>query len=168
MTVADLLLQTMDVELAMARRILDRVPTDCPDWAPHVKSMPLGKLAMHVATLPGLATLCLNSDSFNLADSTPPDLTLRSHDQLLGTFDETSGKARAALAAASEEQLSAPWRFSFGERVISDTSRAFTLTHIFLGHLIHHRAQLGTYLRQLDLPVPGVYGPSADDQLARA
>ena len=168
MTITDLLLQTFDVELAMTGRMLDRVPTDRPDWLPHPRSMPIGKLAMHVATLPGLATLCLTTDSFDLVGSTPPDLNLRSHEQLLATFDEASGKARAALASATDEQLSARWRFSYGERIISDESRAFTLTHMFLGHLSHHRAQLGTYLRQLELPVPGVYGPSADDQLSRA
>ena len=163
MTVAELLLQAFDVELAMTRRLLDRVPVNDPNWRPHPKSMSMGKLAMHVARLPELATLCLTTDSFDLAGSKGPDLTLKSHDHLLATFDEGVATARAALAGATDAHLSAPWRFSFGDRVISDQPRAFALTHTFLGHLIHHRAQLGTYLRQLDLAVPPVYGPSADE-----
>ncbi len=164
MTVAELLSQSCDIEFGMTRRILDRVPCDKPAWVPHAKSMPLGKLSMHVATLPKLATLCLSTGSFNLAGSTPPDLVLHSHEQLLATFDECAAAAQAALAAATDEQLSAPWLFRIGDRVISDNPRAVTLTHMFFGHLIHHRAQLGTYLRLLDIPVPGVYGPSADDR----
>lgn len=165
MTIAEVLSQTFEIETAMTRRILERVPTDNPNWSPHVKSMPLGKLAMHVATLPRLATLCLTSPGLDLANAPAQDLTLHSHDQLLATFDDNIRALNAALAASSDDQLSQPWRFSFGERVISDKPRAVTLLHMFLGHLSHHRAQLGTYLRQLDLPVPGVYGPSADDRI---
>lgn len=163
MTLREVLQQTFDMETVMTRRVLDRVPTDNPAWTPHAKSMPLGKLAMHVATLPGLATLCLTSPGFDLTTAQPPDLTLRSHDQLLTVYDDNVHNMRSALSSATDDQLSEPWRFSFGDRVISNNPRAVTLLHMFLGHMSHHRAQLGTYLRLLDLPVPGVYGPSADE-----
>lgn len=166
MTIAELLSQSLAIELAMTRRMLDRVPTDNPAFAPHPKSMPLGKLAMHVATLPRLATLIISTPAFDLTNAPATDLTLRSHEQLVATFDENVRILQSALNSATDEQLSQPWRFSFGERVISDEPRAVTLLHMFLGHMSHHRAQLGTYLRLLDLPVPGVYGPSADESVA--
>lgn len=163
----DLLWQGFEIEAGMTRRVLDRVPTDKPDWVPHPRSMPLGRLAMHVATLPRLATLCLTTPGFDLAAASSPDLTLRSHARLLETFDESLCSLQTALSTSTDEHLSEPWRFSFGDRVLSKTPRGVTLLHMFLGHLSHHRAQLGTYLRLLDLPVPGVYGPSADESLRR-
>ena len=160
------LLEFFDIETAMTRKLLQAVPTDRTDWVPHPKSMPLGKLAMHVATLPRLATACLSTPHFDIATYVPPDLTLRSQEQLLATFDACATEARAALSSATEDHLAQPWEFRFGDRIISNNSRAVTILHSCLGHLIHHRAQLGTYLRLNDLPVPGVYGPSADDKQA--
>lgn len=164
MTTADLLLQNFDIETSMTRRLLERVPTGNPDWTPHPKSMPIGRLAMHIATLPGLITACLQTPEFDLAAYQPPDLTLHSREHLLSTFDRTVADARLALAPATEQQLAYPWRLRIGDRILFESPRALTVNHSCLGHLIHHRAQLGTYLRALDLPVPGVYGPSADDR----
>lgn len=164
MTIAEVLSQSLEIELGMTRRILDRVPAESPDWTPHAKSMPLGKLAMHVATLPRLATLILSTPAFDLAGAPAPDLKLHSHEQLLATFDDNVRSLQTALSWTTDEQLSQPWRLSFGDRIISDKPRAVTLLHMFLGHMSHHRAQLGTYLRLLDIPVPGVYGPSADER----
>ncbi len=166
LTTAELLLQNFDIETSMTRRLLERVPTGNPDWTPHPKSMPLGRLAMHVATLPGLITACLGTPDFDIAAYQPPDLTLHSREHLLSTFDATVSEARTALSEATEEQLAFIWRLRFGDRLLSESSRALTINHACIGHLIHHRAQLGTYLRALDLPVPGVYGPSADERKA--
>lgn len=105
MTLVDLLLQTSDIELAMTRRMLERVPEDRPDWTPHPKSMPPGRLAMHVATLPGPATLCLTTQSFDFAARPAPDLVLRSGEHLLQTFDENAAAARNALADSTGEHL---------------------------------------------------------------
>ena len=160
----EFLLQTFNIELPMTRRILERLPEDRSNWQPHPKSMPLGRLAMHVARLPDLITLCLETHSFDAANGTPPDLTFVSRDHTLQTFDASAARMQAALGNATDQDLTAPWPFGFGGRVFSNETRAVTILHMGLGHLIHHRAQLGTYLRQNDLPVPPLYGPSADER----
>jgi uncharacterized damage-inducible protein DinB len=166
MTTAELLLQDYDMEMAMTRRILERVPEDNPEYKCHEKSMPLGKLTMHVATLPIFGKTILTTPSMDLAKPTQswPDMTFRSRDAALATFDSAAAEARAALAASSDADLAARWKFSFGDHVISDGPRSLAYRHMFFNHLIHHRAQLGVYLRLNNVPVPGVYGPSADEQ----
>ena len=165
MTTAELLLQDYDMEMANTRRTLERVPEDKPDYKPHEKSMPMGKLTMHVATLPLFGKIILTTPSLDMAntDIPHPDMTFRTRDITLATFDAAAAEARAALAAASDADLATSWKFSFGEHVISNSPRSLAFRHMFFNHLIHHRAQLGVYLRLNDLPVPGVYGPSADE-----
>jgi uncharacterized damage-inducible protein DinB len=90
-------------------------------------------------------------------------MTFVSRQKLLADFDVLAAEARAALAAASDDELAATWKFSFGDKVISNSARSLAFRHMFVNHLIHHRAQLGVYLRLNDVPVPGVYGPSADE-----
>ena len=166
MTTSEILLQDYDIEMGMTRRILERVPEDNPDYKCHEKSMPLGRLAMHVATLPVFGKTILTTPYMDMKDpkTSWPDMTFRTSDVALATFDKTAAEARAALAAASDADLATPWKFSFGDHVISDSPRSLAFKHMFFNHLIHHRAQLGVYLRLNDLPVPGVYGPSADEQ----
>jgi uncharacterized damage-inducible protein DinB len=163
MTTAEILLQDYDMEIANTRRTLDRIPEDKPDYKPHEKSMPMGKLAMHVATLPKFGATILTTPSLDLTTAKWPDMTFVSREKLLAYFDALAAEARAALAAASDADLSAPWKFSFGDKVISIAPRSLAFRHMFFNHLIHHRAQLGVYLRLNDVPVPGVYGPSADE-----
>jgi uncharacterized damage-inducible protein DinB len=167
MTTAELLLQDYDIEMANTRRTLERVPDSegKADYKPHEKSMAMGKLAMHVATLPAFGKTILTTPSLDLANpSVPhPDMTFPTREIALATFDAAAAEARAALAAASDADLAAPWRFSFGEHVISNSPRSLAFRHMFFNHMIHHRAQLGVYLRLNDLPVPGTYGPSADE-----
>lgn len=165
MTTAELLLQDFDIEMAMARRVLERVPEDKPDFKCHDKSMPLGKLAMHVATLPVFGKNILTTPSMDMTTpgQTWPDMTFRTRDITLATFDAAASETRAALAACSDANLAGPWKFSFGDRVISDGPRSLAYRHMFFNHMIHHRAQLSVYLRLNDIPVPGLYGPSADE-----
>lgn len=165
MTTAALLLEDFDYEMSGTRKVLERVPEAKPDWKPHEKSFAMGKLAMHVATLPVFATYIMTDPGMDMANTTRPrvDLTFRTRDLLLSTFDAAASEARMALAAATEEQLAARWKFSFGDHVISDDPRSLTYRKMFFNHLIHHRAQLGVYLRLNDVPVPGLYGPSADE-----
>ena len=163
MTASELLLQDYDMETSMTRRILAAIPEDKPDFKPHEKSMALGRLAVHVATLPRFGTTILTTPSLDLATAKWPNMTFVSREKLLADFDSLAAECRAALAAASDEDLAAHWKFSFGDRVISDSPRSLTYRHMFFNHLIHHRAQLGVYLRLNNLPVPGVYGPSADE-----
>jgi uncharacterized damage-inducible protein DinB len=167
MTVAELLLQDFDLEMASTRRTLERIPesADKGEYKPHQKSMALGKLAMHVATLPRFGASILTSPGYDMADASRPrpDSSFHGREATLVTFDAAAAEARAALATASDADLNTPWKFSFGERVISDSARALTFRRMFLSHLIHHRAQLGVYLRLNDVPIPGCYGPSADE-----
>jgi uncharacterized damage-inducible protein DinB len=165
MTTSELLLEDFDAEMANTRRTLERIPEETPDYKPHGKSMPCGKLAMHVATLPRFGKVILTTPGMDMANPTTPwpDMTFTTHDNLLATFDSNATEARKALAAATDADLAAPWKFSFGEHLISEKPRSTTYRLMFFNHLIHHRAQLGVYLRLNDIPVPGIYGPSADE-----
>jgi len=163
MTTAEILLQDYDMEIANTRRTLERVPEDKPDYKPHEKSMPMGKLAMHVATLPHFGHSILTTPSMDLTTAKWPDMTFSSREKMLAGFDTVAADARAALVAASDDDLATPWKFSFGDKVISIGPRSLAFHHMFFNHLIHHRAQLGVYLRLNDVPVPGTYGPSADE-----
>ena len=165
MTHAELLLEDFDQEMAGTRTTLERIPEANPHYKPHDKSMPMGKLAMHVAHLPQFAMYILTEPGMNLADTNlpHPDLTFTTREHLLASFDGVVKQARTALLAASDADLAQPWKFSFGEHLISNDSRSKTYRSMFFNHLIHHRAQLGVYLRLNEVPVPGLYGPSADE-----
>ncbi len=166
MTTAELLLQDFDSEMSNTRRTLERVPNDSSDYKPHEKSMPLGRLAMHCATIPLFGSYLIEDEGMDLAQSKRPhsDLTFKSREECLKQFDENAGRCRAALAAARDEQLATPWRFSFGEQLISEDPRSLSFRRLCFNHLIHHVAQIGVYLRLKDIPVPALYGPSADEQ----
>ena len=160
----ELLLLEFNEEAKKTRAMLERVPMKA-DFKPHAKSMPLGKLAMHVATLPIFGKTILTTPGLNLADpaSKWPDQTFRTRELALATFDAASADCRAALAPLSDAELATPWKFSFGEHVISNSPRSLAYRHMCFNHLLHHRAQLSVYLRLNDIPVPGLYGPSADE-----
>jgi uncharacterized damage-inducible protein DinB len=168
MTTAELLLQDFDIEMSNTRRTLERIPEGKNDWAAHAKSMPIGKLAMHCATMPIFGVYIVEDPGMDLAAPTHPHIPLvfESSAACLAQFDDASSKCRAALAGASDEHLAEKWKFSFGEHLISDVPRSLTYRMMFFNHLIHHVAQLGVYLRLNDLPVPALYGPSADEQWA--
>ena len=170
MTIAEILLADYDIEISNTRRTLERVPEDLPDYAPHEKSMKLGKLAMHCATMPLFGLYILEDDGMNLADPNPKrkhaDLTFTTREACLARLDECAPLCRTAIASASDAHLEALWKFSFGEHVISAVPRFLTFRMMCFNHLIHHTAQLGVYLRLNGLPVPALYGPSADEQWA--
>lgn len=168
MTTAEILLQDYDVEVSMTRRVLERIPDDKPDFKCHDKSMPLGKLAMHVATLPTFGKTILTTPNMDMADPATkwPAQTFTTRDATLAAFDTNAAECRAALAACSDACLAEPWKFSFGEHVISNSPRSLAYRHMCFNHLLHHRAQLSVYLRLNDIPVPGLYGPSADEPFA--
>jgi uncharacterized damage-inducible protein DinB len=153
MTTAEVLLQDYDIEIASTRRVLERLPEDKPDFKCHDKSMPLGRLAMHVATLPLFGNAILTTPSMNMGDPDHkwPDMTFRTRDAAIAALD------------ANDADLATPWKFSFGDHVIADSPRSLAYRHMFFNHLLHHRAQLSVYLRLNDIPVPGLYGPSADE-----
>jgi len=165
MTIAETLLQDFDHEMAGTRTTLERIPADKSEFKCHDKSMPMGRLAVHVATLPRLATTILTTPGLDMATSQFPPLVFESREKLLATFDTLAAEARAALAKSSDADLQQSWKFSFGDKIISDLPRSASYRSMFFNHLIHHRAQLGVYLRLNDLPVPPLYGPSADDRM---
>ena len=165
MSVTDLLLPEFDAEMRTTRTTLERVPFDKKGFAPHAKSMPLDKLAPHVAELPGFGVTILTTpelDFSNAPQSARPPFEPRG---LLKAFDENVAKARAALENTSKGAWLEPWKLSFKGKVIFSGSRFLAYRAMFLNHLVHHRAQLGVYLRLNDKPLPATYGPSADDTM---
>jgi uncharacterized damage-inducible protein DinB len=166
MTIAEILLQDFDIEISNTRRTLERVPEGKNDWKCHDKSMPLGKLAMHCASLPLFGYYLLEDDGMDLAAPKRPHVPLvfTTTQAALNQIDEGAAKCRASLAAASDENLSKLWKFSYGEQLISNNPRSLVFRQMFFNHLVHHTAQLGVYLRLNDIPVPALYGPSADEQ----
>jgi uncharacterized damage-inducible protein DinB len=165
MQVATLLLQTFDSEMRGTRATLERIPANQADYQPHAKSMPMGRLAAHVARLPQFMITILGTPSLDLATAKWPPLVFESKEKLLADFDTLATEARRILASATDEQLGQHWRMTWGEKVLADEPRAVLHHTLFLHHLVHHRAQLGVYLRLNDLPVPALYGPTADDSM---
>jgi uncharacterized damage-inducible protein DinB len=166
MTISEILLQDFDSEISNTRRTLERVPEGKNDFKCHDKSMPFGKLAMHCATLPLFGSYIILDDGMDLAKSTRPQssLVFESREDCLRQLDESAPACRNAIVAASDEALAAPWKFSYGDQIISHGPRLLAFRQMCFNHLIHHTAQLGVYLRLNDIPVPALYGPSADEQ----
>ncbi|HYP53127.1 MAG TPA: DinB family protein, partial [Pyrinomonadaceae bacterium] len=136
------------------------------DWRPHEKSMTMGELASHLANLPSWAVLGTSSDSFDLrpVDAPPPRTPqAKTSAELLETFDKNMAAARAAIAGASDEHLMQPWSLLSGGKTVMTLPRVGVLRGFVMNHTIHHRAQLGVYLRLNDIAVPSIYGPSADE-----
>jgi uncharacterized damage-inducible protein DinB len=165
MTIAEILLQDFDIEMKNTRTTLERIPEDKSDFKPHEKSMPCGRLAAHVSTLPRLAKNILTTPELDMTTSKFPSLVFESREKLLSDFDTLAAEARAALAASTDDHLLEHWKLAFGGKVIADAPRSVLYRTMFLNHMIHHRAQLGVYLRLNDEPVPPLYGPSADDRM---
>ena len=163
MTISELLLLEFEEEMPATRRILERVPEASFSWKPHEKSMTLGRLASHVADLPLRCSAIISCDTLVRQPGTAP-FVAGSAAELLEKFDTASRDARVALAGLREDQLEVTWTLKMGDRTMASMPRAMALRRVFMDHLIHHRAQLGVYLRLLDVSIPGMYGPSADDQ----
>ena len=150
-------------ELAGARRVLERVPEEHLAWKPHPKSFSLGELATHVATIPFWGTMTLQTEELDFAQPQPPNPVATSREELLARFDKNAADALAAMEAAEPAAFGQPWTLRVGEKVIFSQPRAGVMRGFVISHLIHHRAQLAVYLRLLDVPVPALYGPSADE-----
>jgi uncharacterized damage-inducible protein DinB len=166
MKLTDLFSEELAREGAITRRTIERIPEGRDDWKPHEKSMPLGRLAMLVSTMPSWITMMLQKDEFDL---NPPGggssfaQRLETRKDLLDALDKGVNDARAALINASEEQLMKPWRLLVAGNVVSEKPRHVVLRDT-INHLAHHRGQLTVYLRMNEVPVPSIYGPSADEQ----
>jgi uncharacterized damage-inducible protein DinB len=165
MSTTELLLPEFDAEMKTTRTMLERVPYDKKDFAPHAKSMTLEKLAPHVAELPGFGLTILTTPEldFSAGPSRPrPPFEAAG---LLKFFDEGAAKTRAALAALPDRAWNDNWKLSFQGKTIFSGQKFLAYRQMFLNHLVHHRAQLGVYLRMNDKPLPSTYGPSADDRM---
>jgi uncharacterized damage-inducible protein DinB len=165
MEIREMFLPEFDQEMKKTRAILERVPEGKPDFKPHQKSMALGKLAAHTAQLPEFAIRIVELPELDFSKSDMKPLVMESRQQLLDVFDSIVAKARAAIAKSSDEEWQKKWKLSFQGHTIVDAPRFLVYRDMFLNHIVHHRAQLGVYLRLNDIPLPATYGPSADDSM---
>ena len=166
MGLSEALLPEFDQEMGNTRKTLERVPEDKFAWKPHEKSGTMGWLATHLANLPSWATSTIDLDSLDLAPGGVPVEPARpanSRKEVLEIFDKNVAGARAAIAGASDAHLLKPWSLLMGGRTILTLPRIAVLRSFVMSHSIHHRAQLGVYLRLNNVPVPAIYGPSADE-----
>jgi uncharacterized damage-inducible protein DinB len=165
MAIAAALLPEFDHEMANTRKTLERIPEDKWGWKPHEKSMTLGRLTGHLAELPSWAVEAINKEFVDIApgEHRGQAMVASSQQQALDAFDKNVVAARAALAGASDEHLLKPWTLRAGEKTILTLPRIAVVRAMVMNHMIHHRAQLGVYLRLNDIAVPAIYGPSADE-----
>jgi len=159
------LLQELEMEMPNTRKTLERIPEKF-DWKPHAKSMTLGRLSQHLAEIPDWAVKAISLDELDLAPPgggsyQPQSATSRS--QVIEMFDKNVAAAKAALAGTSDEHLMKPWSLKMGGKTVLTMPRIAVVRNFVLNHNVHHRAQLGVYLRLNDIPVPSVYGPTADE-----
>ncbi|HXV15623.1 MAG TPA: DinB family protein [Gemmatimonadaceae bacterium] len=160
MTIAETLLPEFDQEMKTTRRLLERVPTDKGTWKPHQKSFSIGHLAQLLSWMPGWITMTLTSDSLDLAGAA--GYSYETTEKLLADFDKNVKEARAAIAASSDADFQKPWSLKRGDQVFMTMPRG-VVTRQHISHIVHHRGQMSVYLRLLDIPVPSIYGPTADE-----
>lgn len=160
MTIAQTFLPEFDQEMATTRRLLERVPSDKGQWKPHPKSFPLAHLAQLVALMPGWLTNILGETSLDLGKA--GGYSYETTETLLGLFDKNVREAREALSKASDADLAVSWSLKHGDRVLMTMPRVAVVRQT-INHLVHHRGQLTVYLRLQDVPIPSIYGPTADE-----
>lgn len=165
MTQSEMLLPEFDQEMAATRRTIERVPDEKLDWQAHAKSMKMRDIITHLSNIPTWASHVINKDSLDIAPQGVPQRAapVGSTHEALETFDRNVGEARATIASATDEHLARVWTLLFNGQPMVSEPRAPLLRRFVLSHMIHHRAQLGVFLRLNDIPVPSVYGPSADE-----
>jgi uncharacterized damage-inducible protein DinB len=162
MTMITALLQELEQEAQTTRRVLERVPEDRLGWKPHDKSMSLGQLALHVATVPGFVAEMSQQSPFSF----PPEFVQPSATnsaELMAAFDQSIARAQAILSGMQDVELTKPWVLADGSREMMKLPVGAVLRSLMLNHWYHHRGQLSVYLRQVGVPVPSIYGPSADE-----
>ncbi len=168
MALSETILGEFEQEMANTRKTLERIPVDNFDWKPHDKSCTIKELATHRANLPSWTIPTLKEDSFDMApkDGEPPktpEVTTRN--EMLEMFDKNVADAHAAIESASDEEFMKPWSLLSGGETLFSMPKIAVLRSFVMNHNIHHRAQLGVYLRLNDVPVPAIYGPTADEEM---
>ena len=159
-SIAQAFIAELDMEMPPTRRLLERVPSEKGEWKPHPKSFSLAHLAQLVARMPGWLTLTMNQDALDLSGA--PKYSNETTATLLAEFDRCVKEAREVLAKSKDEDFSAPWSLTMGSRVLMTMPRLAVMRQN-INHLSHHRGQLTVYLRLLDVPIPSIYGPTADE-----
>ena len=162
MNMLDTLLPQFDREMSTTRKVLERVPEERLDWKPHVKSYSLGELASHIAGLPTWATDTITRSDFDIGGGRVTGV-LPSKAAVLSAFDVNTSAARSALAGTNDAALLSMWTLKRNGTQLFSMPKDVVLRSFVLSHIIHHRGQLSVYLRLLDVPVPSIYGPSADE-----
>ena len=163
MSIAGTALGDLQSELQTTRRVLERVPDDHFDWKPHEKNFTLGEMSSHIANLLSWGVMILSSDELDLAEDYPPQPAAEDSAGLLELFDEKSAALLKALDGVDDDRMLGTWTLRMGDREISALSRVANIRGFVINHMIHHRGQLTLYLRLLDVPLPPVYGPTADE-----
>ncbi len=162
MRLNEYLLAELEREAKITKSILEKVPTEHLDYTPHPKSMAMGALAGHISEITGWLDLMLNAGELDFAtmNYTPP--VIKENADIMKLFEENLAKGKAELANATDEKFNGTWRMRHGEHIFFELPRAEVIRTWVFSHIVHHRAQLGVYLRMLDIAVPGTYGPTAD------
>ena len=165
MAYKDALIDELKTEAFLTKKILERVPLDKATWKPHEKSMSLGRLATHVAEIPHWISRVITIDDFDFLVQGFSSHVAVSQEELLSIFNDKLNKAIADLESMDDESFEKTWTVRRGEQVFYQLKKKTALRSWGLNHLIHHRGQLSVYLRLIDVPVPGMYGPSADEKI---
>jgi uncharacterized damage-inducible protein DinB len=163
MPIGQMLLGEFEQELHTTRRVLERVPEEHFGWRPHPTSMPLGQLALHVATVPGSVTQMMQVDTLEVPNRVPPEPSNQA--EILAALDRSAAAVRQTLASASDEWLSAEWSLTREGRELMRMPRVGLMRVVGMNHIYHHRGQLAMCLRMLGVPVPSIYGPSRDENV---
>jgi uncharacterized damage-inducible protein DinB len=163
MTMSQTLLPEFDNEMKLTRKALERVPDDKFDWKPHEKSMSLGRLAGHLAELPGFATAIIQTEGMNFDKGEYKPAVVKNRAEVLEVFDKNVAATREAITGATDDHLRQPWHLIYKEKKLFEAPRAVALRAMAMNHIIHHRGQFTVYLRLNDVAVPAIYGPSADE-----
>ena len=165
MTERDSLLPEFDHEMAATRRVLERVPETAFEWRPHPKSFTLGELATHLSRIPHWGSVILMQDGYDLAASGPRGPALPTLGAILEKFDANVREVRTALVDMTDGQLLQPWMLRRGDRIVMSVPKVVAVRGFVVRHLVHHRGQMTVYLRLNDVPIPPLYGPSADEMM---
>jgi uncharacterized damage-inducible protein DinB len=162
MSTIDPLLKELEQEAQTTRKMLERVPTEYFNWQPHKKSMTIQRLATHIAELPGWVTMAVTTDGLDFADNPYQQEEVGNTTELLDYFERSLADGRSHLQTVKEETLAETWTLRNGEEIYQVATKG-EIIRIAYCQIVHHRAQLGVFLRLLDIPIPGSYGPSADE-----
>ncbi len=162
MSQIEALVKEMDQEAATTRKMLSRIPDDKYDWKPHEKSMTIRQLATHIAELPSWVSLALDTDELDFAASPYNPPVINNTNELMALFEKEYDAGKKRLQHAAEADLLPNWTLRNGEEIYSVNTKGETIRHAYC-QVVHHRAQMGVYLRLLNIPIPGSYGPSADE-----